>query len=416
MSADGGKASGPLPRLNSYFQLAALSFVQMMAGGIWLVPLSRVLTANGYGGLTAYAYATTAAAAFVSPLVFGAMADRHASPTQVLRGLSVACAAAMGLASYAIGHGWDQISVLLLIEVYALVSAPTSSIASTIIFSRLKNSQRQFGPIRAAGTFGWMCGCWLVSGLGVDASPGAGFAGASIWILLAIYSYALPEVPPPPAGKVTLVQRMGWDALLLLKQHDHRGVFLTTALFSIPLAAFYPYTPLHLQHLGFQRTAAWMTLGQVTEIVAMFSLAYLFLAVRLKWIFAAGLTFGVLRYILCAFDTPYLLLAGVTLHGCSYTFFFVTSQIYLNERIDAAWRARAQALLTLMTSGLGNLAGYLGCGLWFRACSQHETVQWPLFWSCLAVSVAAVFVFFLIAYHGRSSGFRRPSTGEGIVE
>ena len=38
-----------------------------------------------------------------------------------------------------------------------------------------------------------------------------------------------------------------------------------------------------------------MTLGQVTEIVAMFSLAYLFLAVRLKWIFAAGLTFGVLR-------------------------------------------------------------------------------------------------------------------------
>jgi hypothetical protein len=170
-----------------------------------------------------------------------------------------------------------------------------------------------------------------------------------------------------------------------------------------------------LQQLGFQRTAAWMTLGQVTEIVTMFSLAYLFLNVRLKWIFAAGLTFGVIRYVLCAFDKPLLLLAGVTLHGCSYTFFFVTSQIYLHDRIDAAWRARAQALLTLMTSGMGSLLGYLGCGWWFRACSQEATVHWSVFWACLAASVAAVFAFFVVAYHGQSAGFRRAKSGVGVA-
>jgi MFS family permease len=101
------------------------------------------------------------------------------------------------------------------------------------------------------------------------------------------------------------------------------------------------------------------------------------------------------------------LLAGITLHGFSFTLVFVTAQIYLNERIDAAWRARAQALMSLMTSGFGNLAGYLGTGLWFRTCTESGATRWPLYWSGLAIAVAAVFLFFLVAYHGRSSGFRR---------
>ena len=50
-------------------------------------------------------------------------------------------------------------------------------------------------------------------------------------------------------------------------------------------------------------------------------------------------------------------LAGVLLHGCSFTLVFITAQIYLEQRVDAAWRARAQALLTLMNSGVGQPAG-----------------------------------------------------------
>ena len=75
--------------------------------------------------------------------------------------------------------------------------------------------------------------------------------------------------------------------------------------------------------------------------------------------------------------------------------------IYLNERIDAAWRARAQALFSLMTSGAGNLIGYLGTGWWFAACERPDGMHWSLFWAGLAASVAAVLVYFLVAYHGR---------------
>ena len=94
-----------------------------------------------------------------------------------------------------------------------------------------------------------------------------------------------------------------------------------------------------------------MSLAQVTEIVAMFSLGWLLLNWRLKWIFAAGLGFGVLRFALSGLDTNASLLLGITLHGASFVLVFITAQIYLNQRIDPAWRTRAQALLTLLNSG-----------------------------------------------------------------
>jgi len=321
--------------------------------------------------------------------------------------LAVASAAATALAGWGIAHRWPSLVVLALLQVYALVAVPTSSITSTIIFSRLKDSQRQFGPLRAFATFGWMCGCWLVSGLSLDASPSTFYLGGIFWMILALFTCMLPALPPLPGPPMTLRQRMGWDALALLRHHDHRVVFLTVALFSIPLAAFYPFAPPHLQHLGFQRTAAWMTLGQITEITAMFCLAGLLANWRLKWIFATGLFVGLVRYALCALNQKAWLLAGITLHGFSFALVYVTAQIYLNERVETAWRARAQALMSLMSSGVGNLIGYVGTGLWFQACSPGGNTRWTIFWSWLAAAIGCVFVFFLVAYHGRTAGFRR---------
>lgn len=385
-----------------YTELTALFLIQGAAMGMWLVPLSTVLDAHGLQAIKPFAFASTAVAAFVSPLFFGAMADRHASPVKVLRWLSFATAATMALASLAIQLGWSPWLILTLIQLHALCSSPTWSIASTIVFSRLRDAKREFGPIRAVATLGWMSGCWLVSALHADASPRAGYNGALTWLVVTAFTFLLPEVDAPkPTGPPTLRERFGLDALALLKHHDHRVVFITAALFNIPLAAFYPYTPPHLKELGLTHTTAWMTLGQVTEIVAMLFLARLLTNWRLKWIFAAGLGFGVLRYALCALDAKGWILLGITLHGCSFTLVFITAQIYLDERVDPRWRARAQALMSLMTSGVGNLIGYLGVGWWFAANTRPGGENWVVFWSGLAVAVAAVLAYFLIAYHGR---------------
>jgi nucleoside transporter len=401
----------PVQRLRQwvpYLELSALYFIQGAALAMWFVPLSAVLDAHGYQTIKPFAFAASAVAAFVSPLVFGAMADRHVSPVIVLRGLSLATAAAMVLASTAIRQHWAPWAVLALIQLHALCSTPTWSIASAIVFAGLKDARRQFGPVRAMATLGWMAGCWVVSAFHADASTLAGYLGAGTWVVVAAFTLLLPSVPPPKSAEhLSLRQRLGLDALTLLRNPDHRVVFITMALVSIPLAAFYPYTPPHLSDLGLVHTSAWMTLGQVTEIAVLFALGGLLTNWRLKWIFTVGLVFGVARFAFCALDGKAWILAGVALHGCSFTLIFITAQIYLDERVDPAWRARAQALMSLVTGGVGNLAGYLGTGWWFAANTTGATTVWPVFWGGLAAVVGVVLAYFMSAYHGRGTREKR---------
>jgi MFS family permease len=257
-------------------------------------------------------------------------------------------------------------------------------------------------------TLGWMTGCWLVSGLNADTSTLAGYSGALTWLVVCGFTYYLPELDTPQsAANLSWHERLGLDALTLLRHRDHRVVFITIALFSIPVAAFYPYTPPHLRDAGFHHTSAWMSLGQVLEVFAMFLLGGLMVKWRLKWILAAGLVFGVLRFAFCAMNQKLWLLAGVALHGCSFTFVFVTAQIYLDQRVDPAWRARAQALMSFVTVGVGNLTGYLSTGGWFALNTTADGMRWPVFWSGLSAAVAVVLFYFLTAYRGVGSGFRR---------
>jgi MFS family permease len=389
-------------RKAEYAELVALFFIQGAAAAMWLVPLTSILQAHGLSGIRPYAYAATGIAAFISPLIFGAMADRHVSPVKVLRGLALATAAMVAIVSGAIQAGCNAWLVLGLIQIYSLCAAPLTSISSTIIFARLADSQKEFGSIRGMYTFGWMAGCWVVSALNADQSTVAGYAGAVTWMIVAVFTFFLPPLETPQAAEhLTLRQRLGWDALALLKNADHRVVFMTVALLAIPLGAFYPYSPPNMRELGLQHTSAWMTLGQVTEMVCMFSLGTLLGKWRLKWIFVAGLCFSVLRFLFCAVDTKFWLLAGVFLHGASFTLVFITAQIYLDQRVDSSWRARAQALMTLVNSGVGNLLGYLGTGAWFAVCTSAGVTRWTLFWNGLAVAAAGVMVYFLAVYRGR---------------
>lgn len=383
-------------------QLGALLFFHGMALGMWFVPMSPVLDTHGLAGIKPYAFATSAVAALMSPLIFGAIADRHASPIRVLRWLAVATAALMGMVAVAIEREWPAWVVLLWIQLHALAAAPSWGLSTTIVLARLTNARREFGPLRAMGTLGWMVGCWSISALRADDSTLSAHASALTWLVLAGFSLAIPGAAPVRSpGPLTVRQRLGLDALTLLRNPDHRVVLVTAFLVAIPLAAFYPYTPPHMLALGLERTSAWMSLGQVTEILAMLGLGVLITRWRLKWIFACGLVFALLRYLLYAADDQVLLLAGVSLHGLAFTLFFVTVPIYLNERVDPAWRARAQALLSLLALGGGNLIGYLGSGAWFAVCDTPSGTRWPLFWLGLAGSVTLVLGYFLATYRGR---------------
>ncbi len=392
-------------RRAEYSELIALFFLQGAASGMWLVPLSALLDAHGLRSIKVWAFATNALAAFVSPLLFGGMADRSGSPVLVLRGLSFAAAVLAAMVGMALQFHWNLWLTLGLIQATALCLAPAFSLISSIVMARLQFAQSEFGPIRAMATLGWIVGCWVISACHADSSALAPYLAAAASLLVCLCAaFVPPQKSLRLSGKLSWHARLGLDALTLLKNRDHRVIFIIVAAFNIPLTGFYPYAPLHIRELGLNRVSAWMSLAQTTEVLAMFALGALLLRCRLKWILACGLAIGVVRFALCALPFKAGLLAGTTLQGATYALVYITAQIYVEQRVDPGWRTRAQALLNLMYNGFGSLIGYLACGWWFAACTHSAGTRWPVFWSGLAAGMAVVLVYFLAAYQGRRSG------------
>jgi len=389
--------------------LGALFLLTWGGPGLWTVCYSNVLRAHGLEAIIPYGFALNAIAVFISPLFVGAMADHSVSPARLLRYMNWGAAAFLALSFLAIDLAWGPAAVLSLMLGYALCMSPNFSLVTTIALAQLPNPSKEFGPIRIWATVGWALAGWIVSWvLQADSSTLSGYAAAGTLAAVGVLTFRLPDIKPVSDGRArTWKERMGLDALALLKNHDHRVVFITTALFSIPLAAFFPFTPMHLKELGDLHPAATMSLGQISEILCLLLLARLFVRVRLKWIFLGGILFGLLRFSAFALDGRQWVVTGVSLHGLCYTLFFITGQIYLAERIEKGMQARAQALLSLMSGGVGNLAGYLCTGWWREACLKDGATQWSLYWSGLAIATAVVGVGFFLSYQGLYTRFFR---------
>ena len=355
------------------------------------------------------AFACNAIAAFISPLLVGSLADRGFPPLKLLRGLFWLSAITLTLTFLAIDRGWGGGVMLVGMQLHALCFSPTSSLVATIAMAELRQPSQEYGPLRLWGTVGWIAAGWIVSWvLAADASPLAGYAAAGTLFTLGFATYWLPAQKTVSAGGArNWKELLGLDALQLLRHPDHRTILLSVTLFGIPLAAFYPYTPLHLSMLGLAHPSATMSLGQVSEVTGLLLLAAITRRIRLKWVLLGGLIFGVMRYGLFALDTSTALLIGISLHGACYTFYNVTAQIYLAERVEPAMQARAQALFAMLTGGVSNLLGYLGTGWLFQLTSTAAGPRWPLYWSLLCAVTAAVTVYFFRNYHGAGQGFFR---------
>lgn len=393
--------------------LCLLFYLQAHAQALWYVPFSNVLEAHGLKAIVPYAFACSSLAFFISPMISGALADRHVSAERVLRWLSAGTGLCLLFTFTAIGQGWGPFWVLALLQLQQLFYAPTWGLAGAIVLSRLERPDREFGAIRVWGTFGWLTAGPIMSFIfHADSSVVSGYVAGAVWLTVAAFSFALPCVSPAePSAPRSWRDLLGWDAFSLLRNPNHRPVFVTAGLLSIPLAAFYPFAVIHLREAGEPHPAAAMSLGQVSETIAMYALAPLLARVRLKTLFMTGIFFGVMRYVFFAVDTRAALLSGVALHGFCYTLFFISAQIYLDQKVDRAFRTRAQTLLSLMMSGVGTFVGALSCGWWREWCMSSDGTHWSLYWSVLAVAVLGVFVFFGMTYRDSGSLSVEPIPG-----
>ncbi len=396
-------------------RLSLMMFVQYFIYGSWLVTMGTFMgqTLKFDGTQIGLVYGTPAIAAIISPFFVGMIADRFFSTERMMAALHLIGAALLYWASTQTSFWSFYIAMLA----YTLAFMPTLALANSLSFDHMSDSARDFPRVRVLGTIGWIVVGIFIGRLRVEATAIPLQIGAAASVLMALYALTLPHTPPHAAGKPLAVRDiLGLDALSLMKDRSFAVFVIGSLLLCIPLQFYYAFTNLFLNEVGMPEPAFKMTFGQMSEIAFMLLMPWFFIRLGVKWMLLIGMAAWALRYTLFAYGDAgsmiWMLYAGIILHGICYDFFFVTGQIYVDQRADVRIRAAAQGFIAFITLGVGQFVGSWLAGAVVQANTLAPTASgvvahdWSAIWLIPAAGSVGVLLLFALLFKPGEPGVR----------
>jgi nucleoside transporter len=387
-------------------RLMLMMFLQFFIWGAWYATGGNYMKSHGLSDAIYLAYMASPIGSIVAPFFLGMIADRLFPVQRVLGVMHILSGAfVFGAPFLAEGRFASTPAFLAFLLLHMLCYMPTVGLAMATSFHLLKDKEREFPLVRVCGTMGWIAAGILVSYLlhGDTTALPMHVAGAA-GVLMGLYSFTLPNVPPPGAGrKLSFRDIAGLDAFSVLNSRAFVVFIVSVMLTSIPLATYFAYVPVFLRDAHIPNPAFRMTFGQMSEVLFLLLLPWFFARMGVKGVLIAGMSAWIARYALFALGAPdavaWMLMAGICLHGPCYDFVYVAGQVYIDTRASAAIRAQAQGLFVLATYGVGQGLGTLAAGWIFNAIMAGGAAgsldQWQVFWIfplVFAVIVTALFV------------------------
>lgn len=339
-------------------RLSIMMFLQYFVWGSWGVAAGTYMveTLRFAGQDVGWVYSSTAIAAMISPLFVGFVADRFFSTERILAFLHL-----VGGGLLLTAGQQDTFSRLMMVMVaYALCFMPTLALTNSISFHNIRDPEREFPAIRVWGTIGWIAAGLVVGTLlGEKTKTFFDMAGISS-VVLAAYCLTLPHTPP--GNSDAPADLLGMGAIGLLKERSFAIFVFCSFLICIPLAFYYSFANPFLTEADMPVPTALMTVGQISEIFFMAAMPFFIRRLGVKYMLLVGMLAWVARY--WCFSTLQFnwVLLGLVLHGVCYDFFFVASQIYVDQRAPRHLRASAQSFIAFVTLGVGIFLGNMAAG------------------------------------------------------
>lgn len=396
-------------------QLSSMMFLEYLVWGAWYVTLGTYLgaTLEYEGSQIGLAYGAFAIAAMISPFFVGMIADRFFPTERVLAVLHLLGAGLL----FWLAHVEDFRLFYPVIIAYTLCFMPTIALTNSLSFRHMENPGEQFPGVRVLGTIAWIVIGLVVGELQIEAmnTPMLIAAGASV--VMGLYSLSLPHTPPKSKGqKASVSEVLGLDALRLMKDRSFAVLFIASLLICIPLSFYYSFANLFLNNIGVESAASKMTLGQGSEILFLLLMPLFFKRLGYKKMLMIGMLCWGARYLLFMGGTPtdlmWMLYGGIILHGICYDFFFVTGQIYVDEKAPQSVKNSAQGLITFATYGVGMFIGTWLSGIIVEQytvdADDTRGYLWDQIWLIPAVLSFIVLLLFTIFFREKSS-LRKPA-------
>jgi nucleoside transporter len=389
--------------LNTRLKLSTMMFLQYFVWGAWSVTMGTWLaeTLHFTGAQIGLAFGTTAVAAMISPFFVGMFADRFFATERILAALHLIG----GTVLFYVSLQTSFVPLYVVLLAYTLCYMPTLALTNSISFHQMDDAGREFPAIRVLGTIGWIVAGLLVGTLKIEATAVPMQLAAAGSIVLGLFCFALPHTPPKKTeARATLRDVLGVDALKLMRDPSFAVFVLGSFLICIPLQFYYTFTNPFLNELNVSNAAGKMTMGQMSELFFMLVMPWFFRRLGIKVMMLVGMAAWAARYALFAMGNNgslvWMLYAGIIVHGVCYDFFFVTGQIYVDQKAPIELRAAAQGFIAFVTLGVGMFIGSWLSGAVVDAFQHH----WDRIWLVPSAGAAVVLVMFAI--------FFRPAAAE----
>jgi nucleoside transporter len=386
-------------KTKSFAILSLMMFFQYYIWGSWYVTMgtfmSEFLKASGIQ--IGAAYSDLAIATMISPFFIGMIADRYFSAQKVMGVLHLAGGILLFMASRIQTNSAFYWIILL----YSLAYMPTIALSNSVAFGQMSDPGKQFPVVRVFGTVGWVISGFMIAILGIEKTPLTFYMAAIVSVVLAAYSFFLPDTPPKAKTKSSAGTILGLDALVLFRNRPYLIFFIAAIFVCIPLSFYFGFANLYLNQSGMENAAGKMVMGQISEALFILAIPFLFNRIGVKKMILIGMSAWLLRYLFFAYGNMgsgiWMLYAAIILHGVCYDFFFVTGYMYTEKKSNDRIKSTAQGLFTFVTYGLGMFIGTWFSGFVTNSYSTGQVYQWRTIWfypATIAVAVLVCFVFF----------------------
>lgn len=388
--------------LKTRLQLSTMMFLQYFIWGTWYVTLNTYLgqTLGFSATQIGLCYGTFAIAAMISPFFVGLIADKYFATEKVLGSMHILGAVLLIVASRATTFQLFYPALLL----YTLSYAPTMALSNSLSFHQMENPGKQFPGVRVLGTIGWIVANNVIGWLGFTLTVEQLYVGAAASLMLGLYSFTLPHVPPKKEKKANLKELIGLDALGLFKNRSFATLMIASVLIFIPVSFYFGFTASFMADIGIDTDIIpnRISMGQMAEILFILILPFFITRFGVKRVLFIGITAWLARFLLFANGNAesgvWMIYTGIILHGVCYDFFVVTGQIFVDEKAPDNLKSSAQGLITFATYGLGMFIGTWSAGRTIDSLTVGGVPDWVKIWYVPTVIAAVVLIIFIFLF------------------